>query len=79
MRRYFVTKSSLKGTIAIPPSKSQTLRAILFGALGCGTSAIENFLASSDTESMIEACRSFGAKVDVELWELMGGSITPKM
>ncbi len=53
-------KSSLKGEITLPPSKSQTLRAILFGALGSGKSTIHHYLASADTDFMIKACRLFG-------------------
>ncbi len=65
MSKYIVTKSSLKGNIHIPPSKSHTLRSILFGALGNGKSVIYNHLKSNDATAMIEACRQFGAKVDV--------------
>ena len=61
MSRYLVKKTALMGTIAIPPSKSQTLRAILFASLAHGKSVIYNYLSSSDTESMVQACRSFGA------------------
>lgn len=63
MTKYSVKKSSLQGELAVPPSKSQSLRAILFGALGRGKSTIHNPLPSPDTQAMIEACRHFGAKV----------------
>jgi len=66
MRQYVVKKSSLKGRVRVPPSKSHTLRAILFGALGKGKSLIENHLPSSDTAAMVEACIKLGAKVDQE-------------
>ena len=36
MSQYLVKKTILKGDIVIPSSKSQTLRAILFGSLGHG-------------------------------------------
>ncbi len=65
MRQYIVTKAQLKGNIVIPPSKSHTLRAILFGSLGKGKSVIHDYLHSPDTQAMIEACRLFGATLDV--------------
>ena len=55
--------SILCGKTKIPPSKSHTLRAILFGALGVGKSTIYNYLASPDTTAMIQACTSLGASI----------------
>lgn len=63
--KYTVKKSSLCGEIAIPASKSQTLRAILFASLAKGNSFIDNYLDSPDTHAMIEACRLFGACIEV--------------
>lgn len=54
------------GSIPIPPSKSHTLRAILFGLMGEGTSHIKNYLNSPDTWAMVEAIRLLGAKVEVK-------------
>lgn len=51
--------------IPIPPSKSQTLRALAFGLLAFGKSTIESPLISKDTQAMIDACRLLGAKVDI--------------
>lgn len=65
MSFYRVKRSELKGEITIPPSKSQTLRAILFAALATGKSVIHHYLHSPDTQAMIEACRLFGAKIHV--------------
>lgn len=65
MKKYLIRKTNLKGMIYIPPSKSHTHRAILFGALGEGKSVIHNYLPSSDSETMIEACRLLGAKLEV--------------
>lgn len=59
-----VTPSSLKGTLSLPPSKSQTLRAVLFAALANGESYIENPLNSPDTEAMCAACQSLGATIN---------------
>ena len=39
MTQYRITKSTLKGEISVPPSKSHTLRAILFAALAEGGKA----------------------------------------
>ena len=63
---YFVVKPSLlRGTISIPPSKSQTLRAILFASFATGKSTIHNYLHSPDTFAMIEACRYLGAQINI--------------
>ncbi len=63
MSSYLISKSLIKGTILIPPSKSHTLRAILFGALGKGKTIIKNPLQSADAQAMIQACRLLGAKI----------------
>lgn len=65
MSQYFVKTQQLHGKIHIPASKSHTLRAILFGALGTGKSCIQHYLPSNDAFAMIEACRMFGATLDV--------------
>lgn len=65
MSQLFVKTSTLKGDVVIPASKSHTHRAILFGALGKGTSLIRNYLISPDSLTMIEACRLLGAKLKV--------------
>jgi len=65
MTQYLVKKALLKGDIVIPASKSHTLRSILFGSLGKGKSVIHHYLPSTDTQAMIEACRLFGATLDV--------------
>jgi 3-phosphoshikimate 1-carboxyvinyltransferase len=74
MSYYRIKKAQLKGDIVIPPSKSHTLRSILFGALGEGKSIIHHPLHSPDTQAMIEACRLFGATCHMssELLEIQG-------
>lgn len=52
------------GTITIPASKSQTIRAFLISTFAVGSSTVENPLLSSDTEACINACRLLGAKID---------------
>ena len=63
MKRLKIQPTSLTGTITIPPSKSQTLRAIFFASLAEGESYITHILRSPDTTAMINACRAFGAKI----------------
>lgn len=65
MRRFSIKKSTLNGSMAIPSSKSHTLRAILFASLAKGKSIIHDYLPSPDTEAMIHACRLFGALIDL--------------
>lgn len=61
-----ITPSSLQGSFWIPPSKSQTLRAILFGALAKGESQIFNYLPSPDAAAMLAAVRLLGARVFIQ-------------
>lgn len=68
MTRFLVrphAKGSIKGSVIIPPSKSHTLRAILFAAMAKGDSQVKNYLHSPDTTAMIEAMRAFGAKIKI--------------
>ena len=59
-----VCKSTLKGSLFLPASKSHSLRAIFFAMLAKGTSIIKNPLfGSSDLESMIDACKQLGALI----------------
>lgn len=59
-----VTSSKLSGTLAIPPSKSHTLRALLFAFLGKGESTIHNVLSSPDTTAMLRAIALLGARIE---------------
>ncbi len=65
MTKLHICPSSIQGTIAVPPSKSHTLRAILFAAIADGYSEICNFLHSPDTNAMIDAIRLFGAGIEM--------------
>ncbi len=64
MHTYRISPSSLHGAIAPPPSKSHTLRAILFASLAQTSSHIFNYLQSPDTKAMIAAMRLLGAKIE---------------
>jgi 3-phosphoshikimate 1-carboxyvinyltransferase len=58
-----IEKSELSGVTAVPSSKSQTMRAIIFASLAKGQSAIAKILPSPDTDRMIYAVSAMGAKV----------------
>ncbi|NDD58272.1 MAG: 3-phosphoshikimate 1-carboxyvinyltransferase [Chlamydiae bacterium] len=55
--------STLSGTLTVPPSKSHTMRALVFALMGRGYSDIYHYLDSPDTDAMIEAIQLLGAKV----------------
>jgi len=60
-----ITPSILRGTVDVPPSKSQTLRALVFGLLARGLTEISGYLDSPDTYAMVRACRLLGARTEV--------------
>lgn len=68
--QYLIKPSRLTGSITIPPSKSHTLRAILFASLANGKSIIRHYLPSPDTQAMIHACRLLGAEIIVSEQQL---------
>jgi 3-phosphoshikimate 1-carboxyvinyltransferase len=63
--RWKVKKSRLSGSIAIPASKSHTIRAMLVATLAHGESHIANVLTTGDGASAISAAKSMGASVSV--------------
>jgi 3-phosphoshikimate 1-carboxyvinyltransferase len=68
-------KSFLQGTVAIPASKSHTIRAIAIASLADGKSLIHNPLDSQDTQSCIRTYRALGASINTEnpsLWIVHG-------
>jgi len=69
-----IRSSKLQGVYQIPPSKSQTMRALVFAALSKGRTTIRHYLHSPDTDAMIQACRLMGAKISVlpEILEIEG-------
>ena len=56
-------ESFVRQQVAVPPSKSHTMRAIHFASLASGISVIDNYLHSPDTRAMLAAWQSFGAKI----------------
>jgi 3-phosphoshikimate 1-carboxyvinyltransferase len=77
---YQIKSSRLQGNITIPPSKSHTLRAILFASLAKGKSIIRHYLPSPDTQAMIHACQLLGAQITLDEQQLtiMGTNGKPK-
>ena len=63
MNEISINPCKLKKKLKAPPSKSQTLRALIFGALASGISRIENYLDSPDTDAMILALIKMGARI----------------
>jgi len=53
----------LEGSVEIPTSKSQTLRALIQAMIAKGVSVIKNALDSEDVETMISIIKSFGCRV----------------
>jgi len=75
-----VCKSILNGELAVPGSKSHTIRAIAAALMAEGTSIVRAPLESADTRSTLEAAKLLGAKVCEHLdhWEItgVGGNIS---
>jgi len=61
--KFIVRPSIISGNITPPPSKSHTLRALLFALMGEGKTTIYNYLHSADSAAMIQAIQHFGGKV----------------
>lgn len=71
--RLIVEPSQLSGTVAIPGSKSHTIRALVIAALAEGQSVLHSPLQSADTAAAIAACRAFGAQIETgETWRITG-------
>ena len=60
-----IEKSKIKGEINCPPNKSYTHRGIFLAALAGNNSKVENVLLSADTKATIEACKKFGAVIEL--------------
>ena len=76
-------RGSMHGSLAVPGSKSSTIRAILFGMLADGTTVIHNPLPSKDGLAALKAARDFGAEVTVDeeanTWTVRGLNGKPKV
>ena len=60
-----VEKSKISGEINCPSNKSYTHRGIFLASLAGNNSKVENVLLSADTKATIEACRKFGAIIEI--------------
>ena len=76
-------KHALNGKIAVPGSKSQTIRAVIMGMLADGKTVIHNPLPSRDGLAAVEAAKAFGAKVEMNeeenTWTIYGVDGNPKV
>ncbi len=72
--RLVCRRSSLRGEVRIPGSKSHTIRAITIAALAEGESVIRAPLDSNDTRSAAAAFRALGAEVELRRrdWRVLG-------
>ncbi|MBI9106272.1 MAG: 3-phosphoshikimate 1-carboxyvinyltransferase [Spirochaetales bacterium] len=78
-------KLNSSAAVAIPSSKSHTIRALLIAAMADGNSRLINPLDSADARSCIDACRKFGALIDTSssedemtVWTVKGsGGVSP--
>ncbi len=80
--RFFVSKSSLKGTTRIPGNKSATARAIILGGLAEGVSRVGNPLPGIDSYSIVNMMRALGAKIDTNKqgeWVFEGVANRPRV
>jgi len=59
-----VQRSSLRGAIRIPASKSHTIRGVIMGFLADGQSQIVHPLDAADALSAVDCCRQMGATID---------------
>ena len=66
-----VEKSKISGKIMCPSNKSYTHRAIFLASLAGNNSRIENALFSADTRATIDACKKFGAEIEIENSSIM--------
>ena len=73
--RVKISKSELRGKVAVPPSKSYTIRSLMCAALAKGKSRIINPLISDDTEAASQALETVGIKIQKNdgCWEVQGG------
>jgi 3-phosphoshikimate 1-carboxyvinyltransferase len=70
-----VQKSKLNGSVAIPASKSHTIRAVAIASLAKGKTTIASPLISSDTLSATSCYRALGADIDTNdpaKWQITG-------
>lgn len=76
-----INPGKASGQLYPPPSKSQTLRAIIFAMMAKGKTTIYNYLPSPDTFAMIDAIKSYGVKARIFKGKIeitgLGGTLNP--
>ena len=79
----YAKKGTLHGELAVPGSKSCTIRGVLFGMLADGTTVVHNPLPSKDGIAALNVARAFGAEVTVDeannAWIVKGTNNKPKV
>ena len=74
MKNLIVKPSRLSGSIAVPGSKSHTIRAIAAALMAEGISEIRAPLVSADTLSTVHAAEALGAVTEMAhgMWRITG-------
>lgn len=62
--KFVIKPGPVKGKVAVPASKSHTIRSVFFASLANGVSTILNPLESADSRSALNAVSLLGAQVD---------------
>ena len=62
----FIEKSTLKGYIKAPPSKSMAHRLLIAAAISDGTSEIQNIALSEDITATVSSLSALGAEITVD-------------
>jgi 3-phosphoshikimate 1-carboxyvinyltransferase len=72
-----VEKSDVKGKVAVPSSKSMTIRALMCAALARGESEILNPLVSDDTNTAADVLSKLGVGIakGENVWKVTGGRL----
>jgi 3-phosphoshikimate 1-carboxyvinyltransferase len=64
---------TIRASLAVPPDKSLSHRALLFNAIATGTARVDNLLDSEDVRSTAACLAALGASID---WPEDGGTAT---
>jgi 3-phosphoshikimate 1-carboxyvinyltransferase len=74
--KVIIKQSKIKGRVAVPTSKSQTIRALMCAALAKGESQLVAPLESEDTEAAVSVLGKIGVPVRKEdgRWKVTGGN-----
>ncbi len=78
--RMISEKSTLRGDVLIPSSKSHTIRAVTIAGLAHGKSIIRHPLESGDSLAAARAAGMFGARIDLgDSWTVEGEGGVPRV